>query len=230
MRNTRSLAFSLMELLVCIGIIATLGVLLFPTMGNILAKAKQTTCVGNLRQLSMGFIAYRGEHNQCFPGAGLAQEANARWMQKVSPYLGLPDSTMANNEAYYQPVFYCPMVPPGVYKKGGTKAGCGVYGAPRTIVTLSSDLGVNYFSIKDPGKKVLLADKSFLSYQGYGGAGPGLDITAPFPAAADGTAANHRADHDPRKGPNGAANYLFCDGHVETLLAWPGVDAFNASK
>jgi len=55
-------------------------------------------------------------------------------------------------------------------------------------------------------------------------------MTAAFPAVADGAAANHRPDSDPRKGPDGPANYLFCDGHVETLLAWPGVDAFNASK
>jgi len=234
--------FSMIEILVTVGIIAVLAALLLPVGGQMVNKAKQTACVNNLRQLEMGFVAYRGEHNNCFPGAGLATDATGRWMQSISPYLGLPDSTAQNNAAYYQPVFHCPLVPPWAYRKGASTAGYGIYGTPSKamnggqgwsgveIVTYNSTTGLSYFAINKPATKVLLADKIWNGYKGIGLGGPGLATVAPYPTQADGAAANHRPDHDPSKGPAGGCNYLFADGHVEMLTAWPGADAFDASK
>ena len=222
--------FSLTEVLVALCIVAILAALLFPAIRKVMVSARRTSCVSNLSQLSSAFVMYRSEHDQYLPGAGPSAAANERWMQKVAPYLGIPESTMANNIAYYEPIFHCPMVPSWVYAPKASTAGYGVYGAPRTIVLLGKDLGMHYLQIKDPERKVLLADKSSLGYAGSGGAGPGLDITAPFPRHPDGAAANHRPDGLPTSGPDGACNYLFVDGHVETLMEWPGADAFNPSK
>lgn len=227
MTGQKSRAFTLIELLTCICIIAVLAGVLMPVWKGVRSGSKKTACVNNLRQLSTAFVSYRSEHQQFFPGQGASSDASARWMQKVSPYLDIPESTMANNIAYFKSIFYCPMVPASVYKPGSSKSGCGVYGAPKGIVLLGSELGISYFQVKNPSTKVLLAEKSYLSYKGQGGAGPGLDITAPFPANADGAAANHRSDGNPGAGPKGETNYLFADGHVETLTEWPGANAFN---
>jgi len=51
-------AFTLVELLVVIGIIALLAALLLPVLASAKASAKQSSCLGNLRQLQLAFQMY----------------------------------------------------------------------------------------------------------------------------------------------------------------------------
>ena len=50
--------FTLIELLVVIAIIAILAAILFPVFASARAKARQTACASNLRQLGMGIRMY----------------------------------------------------------------------------------------------------------------------------------------------------------------------------
>ena len=60
-------AFTLVELLVVVGIIAILVALLLPALSRARKQALQVACSSNLRQLGAGFIAYASANKGWFP-------------------------------------------------------------------------------------------------------------------------------------------------------------------
>jgi prepilin-type processing-associated H-X9-DG protein/prepilin-type N-terminal cleavage/methylation domain-containing protein len=60
-------AFTLVEILVVIGILALLAAILFPVFAQVRAKGRQSTCVSNLKQLSAGLQMYRQDYDEAFP-------------------------------------------------------------------------------------------------------------------------------------------------------------------
>jgi prepilin-type N-terminal cleavage/methylation domain-containing protein len=60
----RSLGFTLIELLVVIAIIAILAAILFPVFAQARDKARQTTCLSNIKQLSLGVLMYAQDYDE----------------------------------------------------------------------------------------------------------------------------------------------------------------------
>jgi len=56
-------AFTLVEILTCIAILAILAVLVFPVVGKVTNKATLTKCLGNHRQITRAYLAWLGDHN-----------------------------------------------------------------------------------------------------------------------------------------------------------------------
>lgn len=90
-------AFSLIELMIVIGIMVLLGGLLVPAVDVLRERGKAAQCSNNLRQWGQGFSLYLDEHRGIFPGDGsksgtdeLADITVAdAWFNVVPPYIDL---------------------------------------------------------------------------------------------------------------------------------------------
>ena len=61
---SKSRGFTLIELLVVIAIIAILAAILFPVFARAREKARQITCLSNLRQIGMGWQMYANDYSE----------------------------------------------------------------------------------------------------------------------------------------------------------------------
>jgi prepilin-type N-terminal cleavage/methylation domain-containing protein len=66
-RRRRRTAFTLVELLVVIGIIALLISILLPVLSKARESANRTKCLSNIRQIAMGFFSYCNDNKGAFP-------------------------------------------------------------------------------------------------------------------------------------------------------------------
>jgi len=62
--------FTLIELLVVIAIIAILAAILFPVFARAREKARQTSCLSNLKQLGTGMAMYVQDYDEYYPISG----------------------------------------------------------------------------------------------------------------------------------------------------------------
>ncbi len=69
-RTPRRLSrFTLIELLVVIAIIAILAAMLLPALAKARAKAQQSNCTGNLKQIALGMQMYQMDYKYYLPSA-----------------------------------------------------------------------------------------------------------------------------------------------------------------
>ncbi len=66
MATTRK-GFTLIELLVVIAIIAILAAILFPVFARAKAKAQETQCLNNIKQISLAILTYASDYDQFTP-------------------------------------------------------------------------------------------------------------------------------------------------------------------
>jgi prepilin-type N-terminal cleavage/methylation domain-containing protein/prepilin-type processing-associated H-X9-DG protein len=59
--------FTLIELLVVIAIIAILAAILFPVFAQAREKARQASCLSNVKQIALGYLMYAGDYDQKAP-------------------------------------------------------------------------------------------------------------------------------------------------------------------
>src|SRR5262245_11941185 len=87
--NRSQKGFTLIELLVVIAIIAILAAILFPVFAQARAKARQATCLSNLKQLSTAFMMYVQDYDETYPPTDYDMPGPVRvtWPQYIDPYI-----------------------------------------------------------------------------------------------------------------------------------------------
>ncbi|MBC8141366.1 MAG: DUF1559 domain-containing protein [Armatimonadetes bacterium] len=250
--TVRNSGFTLIELLVVIAIIAILAAILFPVFASAREKARQTSCLSNLKQMGIAQMQYSQDYDEVILPAWIAGgpswggdgwPGQARWTDLVFPYVKSLQ------------VYNCPSDANNVpyeYSDAATKDGSGnTYGS----VGSSGSYGINSSYYADttgrataPGQAVnwggggsdivTQADAKkpsgtiiFGECQPYAnGASWGTcELTWPNQAAADTAFANINTYNPPSLGPtnpgrhNKGMNVAFLDGHAK----WYRLDQMN---
>ncbi|MEN6548124.1 MAG: DUF1559 domain-containing protein [Armatimonadia bacterium] len=198
--------FTLIELLVVIAIIAILAAILFPVFAKAREKARQSSCLSNLKQIGLGVLQYTQDYDERFPiywrdqiqtdasmpgakfttssGAAGAGGYKTSWMDFVTPYI-------KNNQVFVCPsaVLQSPTAPSYGYNRMVHNSG----GTPRTLG-----------EIVRPAEIILNLDYASI-YGVY--ANPGEYIQFRDGAATPNCVCPH----------NDGTNVTFCDGHSKWL-------------
>ncbi len=158
--------FTLIELLVVIAIIAILASILFPVFSRARAKARQTQCLSNEKQLGLAFTMYSQDYDETTP---LMYSSNAagrfRWQQILQPYL-------RNTQ-----ILRCLEKPNEIDPYSGLPMSYGMNST--NDGTYCFWYGVAESAIQDPAGTIILADSSGGAYYTYWAA------TAPYERYVD---------------------------------------------
>ncbi len=115
--KSRSMGFTLIELLVVIAIIAILAAILFPVFAQAREKARQTSCLSNMKQVGLGVLMYSQDYDELYPlGSHLLGAATAAttWQDLIEPYVksGVSGTGVNLVQRANAPFWICPSIGP----------------------------------------------------------------------------------------------------------------------
>src|SRR5260370_28130602 len=66
-RSTHRVGFTLMELLVVVGVVGLLATFLLPAVRSVRGEGTRAVCLSNMRQLAQAVLAYSMDNEDAFP-------------------------------------------------------------------------------------------------------------------------------------------------------------------
>jgi prepilin-type N-terminal cleavage/methylation domain-containing protein/prepilin-type processing-associated H-X9-DG protein len=176
LRASPGQAFTLIELLIVIAIIAILAALLLPAFAKAKAKAKAIDCLNNTRQLQVAWMLYAADNNdQLVLG-------DSTWLRGIIFVKGWVDSKGYFAKVYgetnelnvtdgqlwpytkSQPIYRCPAqrgVWPARYDAYGNPTGPGLLDVvPARSFSINNSLPASYPQIKQPTRSSVFIDES----------------------------------------------------------------------
>jgi prepilin-type N-terminal cleavage/methylation domain-containing protein len=235
--------FTLIELLVVIAIIAILAAILFPVFAQAREKARQITCISNMKQITLGMLMYIQDNDETYcpyystytPSTGVFSGADQYWPQLVSPYIQKANGSLTGGQAAVSDlsgVFLCPDSPNvKSAETGPTVVGnitsygysddiCNTWepgGYPTTYVSVA------LAQVQAPANSVMIVETwagsqlpgsaQALSYFDQRGGVNG----AVYSVAGRHSAAYQRTSYTQAADPHSLTNVGFNDGHVKAM-------------
>lgn len=229
-RPANAPAFTLIELLAVMGVLAILISLLIPAFARARAAAETAACKSNLRMWGQAFHAYAADHKGRFPHTDNetrsdrspdVQSHQHSWVDELPPYMDLPAwrDYPAGRKPRSSP-WQCPAARFGDdsdYSYSPTRDGIFSY-AMNSYLSYDFPYGgfkggspfLNTLRCAAPARTILLFDQAATPHDGLfahvsnrsAGRHPGEDVTA--------LSVRHR-----RFFGGEGANFLFIDGHVD---------------
>ena len=161
--------FTLLELLIVIGIIAILAALLLPVLNSSRGKARSIHCVSNLKQLSLGVQFYCDANDGLLLVYGGSSD---NWYQNKSLAAGMhANTTSSSTSNIWPPQSLCPAAPYALkYKRieycygingaGLVNTGTGTYDAGYIDPSIKGTLRAcfNWKRLKGPSGTMLFLD------------------------------------------------------------------------
>ena len=246
MKTTSLKAFTLIELLVVIAIIAILAAILFPVFAKVREKARQVSCLSNMKQLALASTQYNQDWDEKYVSGVNRYGKGAGWAGQMYPYIkstgvfkcpddssglpGTPSSYGLNSQ-------FSPYNGAGTGSNGATLS---ALSAPASTVLLFEVVNSGYYDITIPENTTSKAGwASDLTVANYGGspAGYGLGyqydwsgFNTAFGADNSGSNVKYATGYlrnsvqnqngnftGPEGRHNGGANYVLADGHAKFL-------------
>lgn len=238
----RPMGFTLVELLVVIGIISLLISILLPSLARARQAAVAVSCQSNLRQFGQAFLLYADQNKGWFPpradtqpptGGNPQTTSGKHWYEYIGDSGVLPEGTKGTGYVgYITGVWRCPAQPEDVVvqsNSGGYGWGGGYGPNTANVFRYTKYVSASGVPTRKGGvKQEWVANSSEVWLLGDTGRPSG---TVPFYHTWNGTVAptstkpfvrdasvagyNFRQEQPACVHPGDTANVLFFDGHVE---------------
>ena len=215
-------AFSLIELLVCIALIATLASLIFVALRWSGAKADRVHCASNLRQHGVAlalFLSERGFYPVYMNPGEIFTEQGASLGEALSRGLGpLPSDSRSASSVYFCPAFIKQLKADPRLGQLAAVYGYNVEGLNGGGTNLPLGLGLEFDATLGgfrPVKEARILAPSRMLAMGDGVLGWNQTYQDSFSLARRVSAQDHLGSTERvRRRHQGELNVLFCDGHV----------------
>ncbi len=207
MNSRTQQAFSLVELLVAVAIVAGLVALLVPTLKNARDKADSARCSANLGSVYTAMMSYVADNDGFLPAVSPNNNGKGDWIPELIPYFSNYSNDF-KNLAYAPKIMICPTQQRRIKTRYG-------YTSTHTFA-MNFTLGPNskptvknkrrFVSLPQPSNTIMVTEAGYSQ-------GTSIDCLQPYYVVQSATYMGQYLG-----GVHGGANnILWCDGHISAF-------------